>query len=117
MSASTYSWPRRLVALLGLVVLLVSTPAAAVLESRQPLSRGDVMRLIFTAHVPDEIEPVARVVQHNPGQIDLAGTPRAPAEPRNAVVGSGQAKGVVPGPRGSRWRIGRRRRRVKPPTS
>ena len=110
-AASSHPWSRRLVAVLGLLALLFASRTAAVRASREPLSRGDVMRIIYTNDVPDEIEPIARVVQSAPGQVELA-TPRAPTEPKT-VLTTAAPKGVLLGGGRRRGRLGRRRRRFR----
>jgi hypothetical protein len=101
---------RRLISLLGAAAILGGSLTMAVRESRRPPTRGDVMRMLYTDDLPDQLEPMARVTERGPGQIDLAGTPRPPAEPRNALV-EGQAKGITPGRRSRRGRRRARERR------
>src|SRR5688500_13126418 len=101
--SSSLSPGRCLMAVLSAAVILGGSMAMAVRESRQPPTRGDVMRVLYTNDLPDELEPMARLAERGPGQIDLAGTPRPPAEPRNALV-EAQAKGVQPGRRTRRGR-------------
>jgi hypothetical protein len=108
--AVVLSWLRRAVAVAGLLALLAATPAAAVRESRRVRSRGDVMRMLFTADVPKEIDPFAHVVDTRPGALDLAGPPRAPAEPKSLPPPADPGKGLLPGKRTTRVRRRKRRR-------
>jgi hypothetical protein len=101
-------WLRRALAITGLLVLIASSPFAAVRESRRVRSRGDVMRMLFTADVPREKDPFAHVVDTRPGTLDLAGAPRAPAEPKS-LPAPDAGKGVLPGARKTRVRRKRRR--------
>lgn len=103
-------WGLRLVALLGALIIFSGAVGMAVREGQlPPTSRGDVMRIIFTDDLPEQIEPLVVLVERAPGQLDLASTPRPPSEPRSVVVTEGPTKAVTPGRRGSRGR-GRRRR-------
>jgi hypothetical protein len=104
-----HRFARRVVALLGLGVLLVATPTAAVKASREPPSRGDVMRMIFTRDHPDAIEALAHAVQQTPAAIDLESARDRGSDRSTMPLPQTQAKGVVPGARPIR-----RRRRMRP---
>jgi hypothetical protein len=102
-----HRFTRRLVALLGLLVLLLATPTGAVKASREAPTRGDVMRMIFTRDQPKAIENLAHAVQQMPDGMELQSNRDRGSERGTFQVPQGQAKGVVPGARGNR----RRRRR------
>jgi hypothetical protein len=106
---SRHWWGRRLVALLGLAVLLVASPTAAVKPSRQPPSRGDVMRILFTRDQPKAIENLVHAVHQTPAAMDLEGNRDRGSERGTFQLPQSQSKAVVPGQRGNRRR--RRSRR------
>ena len=73
------------------------------------------MYMLYAPRLPEEIKTVALMAQTAPAALDLAGLPRAPAEPKNVPVPvPGQAKGVLPGGQSDRPRFrGRRPRRPR----